>query len=334
MKNFMVSCDWGTTKFRLCLVNRDDFTVDREIITKDGILGLFNKWKEETIQSGITLKDYYLGVLKTHLDKLLEDAAAETRSLSVVISGMASSKAGIAELPYATLPFSLDGKDAVTKCIVPSQHFPFEIILISGVMAHDDVMRGEETQMVGIANLESTLLTADEAICIFPGTHSKHIRISKGNIASFKTYLTGELFQLLSTHSVLQGAVASQDNSAVLEERNMQAFYNGIAQSNKESNLLNKLFTVRTNELMGMLSRQENYFYLSGLLIGYEIRALQQEKTCPVFLCSGNNMFHLYRLAIEKLWLGVPVKNIAPDLMDRAAISGQLKILQNHHPLK
>src|SRR3546814_14199624 len=84
---------------------------------------------------------------------------------------MASSSLGIEELPYATLPFSLSGNGAVTRKFEASADFPHEILLISGLRSEQDVMRGEETQLLGLA--AQGMLPADNAICLFPGTHSK-----------------------------------------------------------------------------------------------------------------------------------------------------------------
>jgi 2-dehydro-3-deoxygalactonokinase len=137
------------------------------------------------------------------------------------------------------------------------------------------------------------------------------------------------MFELLSTRSVLKGAVSKEDNQKVMDKLNLQSFYNGLNASQNNANLLNKLFSVRTNALFSLLSSQENYFYLSGLLIGSEIKSLHQEMPCTIVLCSGNSLFQLYQLAIEKLSFDAKTIYIEPAMMDKAAFWGQIKIFQS-----
>ena len=332
MNNYIVSCDWGTTEFRLRLINITEDIVVGEIISSEGVLTIHNRWTAGSQK--ITLKKFYLELLLKQIELLLESNSTDFKDVPIIISGMASSSIGIEEQPYANIPFALDGKNAVLKFMEKNTDFPYDLILISGLRGMDDVMRGEETQMIGIAQMVESMKLTDDAICIFPGTHSKHIKISNGNIVSFKTYITGELFQLLSTKSVLKGSVSNEHNDKVMDEMNLKSFYKGIEQSGNNGNLLNKLFSVRINDLFGLLSHQENFFYLSGLLIGSEIRSLEMENPSQIILCSGNSMFLLYQLAIEKLNFGHPAIFIQPEMMDKAAFVGQHQIFQYYHQHK
>jgi 2-dehydro-3-deoxygalactonokinase len=269
--------------------------------------------------------------LRKQVDELIKDHSDDLKNIPIIISGMASSSMGIIELPYATLPFTLDGKDAIIELIEPTAEFPFETILISGVKGEDDLMRGEETQMVGITELVNSINSSNETICIFPGTHSKHIKINNGSITGFNTYMTGEIFQLLSTQSVLKEAVSISNNGI---EEHKEQFHKGIDDANENTNLLNELFGVRTNVLMKKISKENNYYYLSGLLIGYELSVLKHTTAEQIILCSGNSMFELYKLAIERVGIGASIEFISPDLMEKSAISGQIKIYQSHYQLK
>ena len=332
MNNYIVSCDWGTSEFRLRLINITEDIVVGEIISSEGVLNIHNRWTAGSQK--ITLKKFYLELLLKQIELLLENNSTDFKDVPIIISGMASSSIGIEEQPYANIPFALDGKNAVLKFMEKNADFPYDLLLISGVREIADVMRGEETQMIGIAQMVELMKLTEDAICIFPGTHSKHIKISNGNIVSFKTYITGELFQLLSTKSVLKGSVSNEHNDKVMDEKNLKSFYKGIEQSGNNGNLLNKLFSVRINDLFGLLSHQENFFYLSGLLIGSEIRSLEMENPSQIILCSGNSMFLLYQLAIEKLNFGHPAIFIQPEMMDKAAFVGQHQIFQYYHQHK
>ena len=330
MNNLIISCDWGTSQFRLSLVDTQSQVVLKKCSTTDGILNLYTHWSANE-KDNCSLKTYYLKELRKHVVALTKDHSDNPKNIPIIISGMASSSMGIIEMPYATLPFTLDGKNAIVELIEPTTEFPFETMLISGVKGEDDLMRGEETQMVGIAELVSSINTSNETICIFPGTHSKHIKINNGSITGFNTYMTGELFQLLSTQSVLKEAVSISNNGI---EENKEHFHKGIDDTNKNTNLLNQLFGVRTNVLMKKITKEKNYFYLSGLLIGYEMSVLRHTATEQIILCSGNSMFELYKIAIERVGIGASIEFISPDLMEKSAIAGQIKIYQSHYQLK
>jgi 2-dehydro-3-deoxygalactonokinase len=328
MNKFIISCDWGTSEFRLRLINLIEKLVVKEIDSPNGVLSIQNQWAADSKK--ITLKEFYLQFLLAQIKLLLADNSEDLKNIPLLISGMASSNIGIEELPYAKIPFALDGKNTVSKFIKNNAEFPYDLFLISGVSTTNDVMRGEETQMIGIAQMEKLMEFSEDTICIFPGTHSKHIKISNGNIVDFKTYLTGEMFELLCSKSVLKGSVSKESNHKVMDKMNLQSFYKGINESQNNANLLNKLFSVRTNALFSLLSSEENFFYLSGLLIGSEIRSLNLDMPCTIVLCSGESLFQLYRLAIEKLNFNTRIIFIEPAMMDKAAFCGQIKIFQSY----
>jgi 2-dehydro-3-deoxygalactonokinase len=187
-------------------------------------------------------------------------------------------------------------------------------------------MRGEETQMVGLAALAAEKQD-ENIIYIFPGTHSKHIRVSAAKIVDFKTYMTGELFNVIRTNSILKEAVTIADAPATGNDPLWRAFNLGVAKSGAD-NILHTLFSVRTNQLFNYLSKEENYFYLSGIFIGTELRALLRDPDIQIRLCSGSNMSGLYQLAIEKLGLSEHTEIISSEIVDHSAIDGQIRIFK------
>ena len=328
MENYIVCCDWGTSVFRLQLVNNNTGDVLKQMSSADGVSSVHREWTSSI--KAISLKEFYLAKLLAHLNTLLLNVPFSGEVNQVLISGMASSSIGLEELPYADVPFSFDGQTAVIKNIPKTVDFPFDIFLVSGVKVIDDVMRGEETQILGLATSNDFIDSNTDAICILPGTHSKHIVIKRGQLVDFKTYLTGELFHLLSTQSVLKGSVEHQFGTEELNESSLKAFYRGIDDSAPHLSMLNKLFSVRTNDLFGVMTKQDNYFYLSGLLIGNEIRSLQLDEIEIIVLCCGNKLYELYKLAIEKVHKGFPLKLISPEVMDNAAFIGQRRIFDSY----
>ncbi len=324
----ILSCDWGTSSFRLKLVTRAGHEVVGALNSGEGIAVTHDRWKNEAGLLGITREEFYLKQLQKNIDVLSKKLMTPLVGIPVLMSGMTSSSIGIRELPYAPLPFSMDGSNAIVKELPAGKDFPHAVWMISGVSSHKDIMRGEETQLVGLASLDNKMFPNEGAVCIFPGTHSKHVRVEKGRVVDFKTYMTGELFQLMIHHSILKDAIAEDNKQGLLAGSETDAFCLGIKESGT-SNLLHNLFSIRVNHLFGRSTKWENLFHLSGLLIGSELRSLTNEERGRILLCSGSNMYQLYRLGIEVLDLQKQAVFIGPEVMDSAAMKGQLTIFQN-----
>lgn len=127
------------------------------------------------------------------------------QGIPILLSGMASSSIGIRELPYAQLPASLNGENLIIENISSNLELQNEVFLISGLEKPGDVMRGEETQAIGWKY--SSFDASSNCVLIVPGTHSKHITICDDRIVDFKTFMTGEIFELLTSHSILSDSV-------------------------------------------------------------------------------------------------------------------------------
>ncbi len=239
---------------------------------------------------------------------------------------MASSSLGMQEIPYAPLPFALDGT-GVSSAIFPDFNgHGSPLILVSGVKSHDDVMRGEEAQVIGLFSLNDIFgLDKSDSLLVFPGTHSKHMRVANGNIISFRTFMTGEVFNILSEHSILKDSITSGGDFT--DEANQTAFISGVEASGS-SGLLNTLFTTRTNQLFSRFSKEQNAFYLSGLLIGNELREIYNETYGALVICSGKHLYEHYKLASQSLNLTENVTFIKADLIDNAAIAGQVQVFK------
>lgn len=328
MQNLMLSCDWGTSSFRLRLVDVRDRKIFGEVLSEEGVACTYDKWKASFEQYGISKEHFYSQQLQKNIDALSNTVSVDLSETPVVISGMASSSMGIKELPYAALPFSLDGSTAQVQRLSASNGFSCDVWLISGVRNQQDVMRGEETQVIGLTAIDEKIYTAGDITCIFPGTHSKHIKLVKGKVVDFQTHMTGELFHLMTHYSILKDSVL-KSNRQLMTEIDREAFCHGVRQS-RVPQLLQILFTVRTNQIFEHLTKEENFFYLSGLLIGTELRGLQNNKDTRIMLCSGSNIFQLYEFAIQELGLADQTVFIAPDRMEKVAIEGQIKVLANY----
>jgi 2-dehydro-3-deoxygalactonokinase len=176
---------------------------------------------------------------------------------------MIGSRQGWVEAPYAPCPA---GFDALARGLAWADTGAARLAIVPGVSCVDasgvpDVMRGEETQVFGA-------LDAADGVCVLPGTHSKWVTVSGGRIETFATYMTGELFAVMREHSIL-GRLMSVDAGHAPE-----AFRRGWETSLAgDGALLHRLFGTRTLGLFGRLAPAEAPSYLSGLLIGDEVRA-------------------------------------------------------------
>lgn len=328
----VISCDWGTSSFRLRLVETESRSIIKEISSNDGMAKLYRQWQAASGQGPINRAGFYMDWFCRHARLLADGIPVSLGDIPIVISGMACSSIGIKELPYAKIPFPVNGTEAVVQKL-DGHHL--NISLISGVSNGKDVMRGEETQLVGLAEVEPEMQSADSYTCIFPGTHSKHIFVRAGRVVDFSTFMTGELFDILIHHSILGNSVSASGAGHFFCEADKNAYDEGLRQSGRGS-LLHTLFSVRINRLLEYLNESGNYFYLSGLLIGSELRSLAPgaDPDSPVYLCSGGNVYLLYREAVTELGLSHRTTFIPPETMDKAIIEGHIKvmnILQNNN---
>lgn len=314
MKHFL-SCDWGTSSFRLRLIEADSLRVLAEIRSNEGIADTYRAWLEQ--KDPVERQVFYLRIIKEQVEELgrqayFDKVRLDLSAIPVVLSGMASSTIGLVDIPYKQLPFALDGSDLKVKVI--KEHSPNNpLVIISGVCSADDVMRGEETKILGCADA----IGSGPVQLLMPGTHPKHILIQEGQVTGFKTYMTGEFFDLLSSQSVLSGSVKVGAN---LEEQQCeQHFHEGVAAGAK-GNILNTSFMVRTRQVLDKVPEEYNFHYLSGLLIGCELNDL--DRTSAIYLVSSGVHTSLYSEACAVLGIKI-VQVIGADW---ALIRGQQAI--------
>ncbi len=311
----ILACDWGTSTFRLRLVDANTCAVIAEEKNQKGISDTYSLWKQ-TNTNPETRPAFYLSVISEAIRKLENELAISLANISVVISGMASASIGMVELPYATLPFSIDGSGLVVHTLPAVAGFDHPVFIVSGARDENDVMRGEETQLIGATQN----LSSEEMLFIFPGTHSKHITVKNQQAIAVKTYMTGEFFELLSKKSVLAHSIEEGHGPGL--SSNKKIFEKGVKHG-VSSDLLHHAFLVRTNDLFKIATRQENYYYLSGLLIGTELSRLTNNLSIAVV--SNEEMFSLYSLALQI----TGINNVTFYNADEAIIKGQQIILQN-----
>jgi 2-dehydro-3-deoxygalactonokinase len=240
-----VLADWGTTNLRVWAV-RPDRTIEGPRISKMGLLAVQG------------------GRFGEALAEVCGDWLAGSKSAPVVMCGMVGSKLGWKEVPYLPTPVPL-GDLGRHLCIIEAP-FPGTVAIVPGVMMDDqtqpEVMRGEESQILGAMQA----LGIRNGVFLLPGTHSKWALIDHGNLVSFRTYMTGEVFGLIRRSGTLSQLMEGDAHDDAAFQRGVR-----FARSTDAGNLLHALFSVRTLGLLGRISREGLASYLSGLLIGAEL---------------------------------------------------------------
>ena len=181
--------------------------------------------------------------------------------LPVVACGMVGAKQGWTEAAYASVPCLPVGAGAVRPVVKDAR---LDVAILPGLSQSDpaDVMRGEETQIAGYLAKDPEF---DGVLCL-PGTHTKWAQISAGEVVSFRTFMTGEMFALMSEQSVLKHSIGDGWDTRAFETAVTDAM-------SRPEALANRFFSLRAEGLLAGLSKDAATARLSGLLIGAELAA-------------------------------------------------------------
>ncbi|MCB9944416.1 MAG: 2-dehydro-3-deoxygalactonokinase [Geminicoccaceae bacterium] len=290
----LVAVDWGTTSFRAAVMDRHGEVI-RSVDAKAGIMQVHDGAFEE--------------VLARELSRL-----EAPRGVPVMASGMITSRQGWVEVPYAPCPAG--GAEIAAGVVTRTIASGHDVHFISGLIdmsdpARPDVMRGEETQIVG-----AMPVAADAAMAVLPGTHSKWALVADGRIERFSTFMTGEVFAVLGEHSILGRLMEAGPDDEAGFDKGVEA---GVAEG---SALLHDLFSARTLPLTGGLAGKAVASYLSGLLIGSEIGGARaifgSPATRRACLIGSSGLVARYRRALGIA--GIDCSVAAPDAAARGMV--------------
>ena len=205
----------------------------------------------------------------------------------LLMAGMVGSNRGWVEAPYVRCPAGLE---AIAAALCWAE--PKRTAIVPGLSSDDppDVMRGEEAQILGA--IAAKLVPADALIC-HPGTHNKWVTLSGGQVARFRTVMTGELFSLLSKHSILADLLGGEISPG-------ESFRSGVARGLAGEALGAELFSVRASVLLGKSRKPDAADFTSGLLIGADIAfGLRQAATDQVFVMGSPELTRLYAAGLD-----------------------------------
>jgi 2-dehydro-3-deoxygalactonokinase len=278
----LVALDWGSTALRGYLLGDGGTILDRRA-EPWGILQL-------------PARDF-----RAAFDRITAGWSSASVPLPAIASGMIGSAQGWVEASYVDLPA---GAEQLARELTPVPGTPLRIVPgLAQRGASPDVMRGEETQIVGALAAEPGLA---DGVVVLPGTHSKWVRLAGGRIREFTTYMTGELFSVLRTHSILGRLAPAGSGEVGMDDG---AFARGVEAAQRAAGGLGSLlFSARASVLVGDLPAASSLGYLSGLLIGDELRAGLARGGRPAALIGDPALCARYVAALEQLGIGaVPV---------------------------
>jgi len=265
----LIAVDWGTSSLRGALLDE----VGRVLEEKSAPLGILN------VPNGD-----FAGVFAEQFSDWVKAGGAPC-----LISGMAGSRQGWVEAPYVACPA---GPAEL------AQHLHWiergRIAIVPGLSDRQgdvpDVMRGEEVQIFGAMRLAGLA----DGLFVLPGTHSKWATVRDGRVIGFRTFMTGEVYGLFAQHSILARTL---DAAAPLDEA---VFLRGVAQAGSGRGLLHDAFGVRALGLFGRLSPAQSASYLSGLLIGEELKQQKLSENGEVIVIGASALVERYGLALGK----------------------------------
>lgn len=269
----LIAVDWGTSSLRAARIATDGAVLEQRQ-SQRGIL---------TVPAG-----GFPGVLQ----ETCGDWLADSSSLCLV-SGMAGSRQGWQEAPYCPCPAGFAEVGRALRWIEPGR-----IALVPGLSCEargvPDVLRGEEVQVFGALDL----LQMRDGTLVLPGTHSKWVHVADGKVQSFATFMSGEFYALLRQHSILARTLPGEDGP--LDE---EAFLRGVKHAQDAGSLLHAAFSARTLALFERLPVPSQPSYLSGLVIGEELR-MRDRAARALVLVGSAQLTRRYALALTALGLG------------------------------
>jgi 2-dehydro-3-deoxygalactonokinase len=285
----VIGVDWGTSSFRAYLMDAEGAILERRE-SADGILAVQD----------------FDGTFERHCGAWAEAHPEAT----ILLSGMIGSRQGWVEAPYCACPAgAAEIAGRLTRHVTTRGR---KIAFVPGLSwqsptGADDVMRGEETQILGVAR-------SGRQVMVLPGSHSKWVEVVDGRILRFATFLTGEAFAALSKHTILGRLMAGEGHDP-------NAFAAGLAASGEAGGLLHHLFRVRTSGLFARRPAESLSSLLSGLVIGHEIRGARDFFGAERVLVVGGAML------AERYAEALSVLEIAADIGAADAAARGLRLL-------
>lgn len=273
-----IAVDWGTSNVRAWGVGADGSVA----FTHESPKGM----------SRIGKADY---------PAVLNDLVGSSDATEVIVCGMAGARQGWREAPYLDAPTEL--RNLLAGAVTPDQSDGRNVRILPGVCQREveDVMRGEETQLLGLLALRPEY----NGPVLMPGTHSKWVWLEDGRIERFSSVMTGELFEAISQHTVLRHSLDGEQNGPATED----GIWVGIGAGLDNPELLTSLlFRTRAAALLSGKGPDWCSGYLSGLLVGTEIGGHRDWLGAAAIPVIGSaRLGRIYTTALQRIGVGTEI---------------------------
>lgn len=273
-----IAIDWGSTNLRAWYYRRGECQQERR--SESGVTRL----------NGRTPAEVFTSVTE----------GWPVDEVPVVMAGMVGSNAGWLSVPYLACPAVLgDIASRLTRVEGKAWIIPGLSVIASD---NHNVMRGEETQLLGAVGL------APAAYYVMPGTHCKWVLADGDRVEDFRTVMTGELHHILLKHSLVGAGLPEQ-------QPDPEAFWQGLETGASDRSILARLFEVRAAHVLGSRPTESISDYLSGLLIGHEVALMKREfmhgSSEPLTVIAGSGLAERYLSALKLA--GLPAQLLEGD---------------------
>nr|WP_297462245.1 2-dehydro-3-deoxygalactonokinase [uncultured Halomonas sp.] len=301
----LIAVDWGTSNFRAFLIDRDSSECLDSRRSDAGLRALVSREFPHYCAAQV-------GQWRA--------AGGGERQVPIYLAGMVGSKRGWSEAPQLELPVTASD---LARHVVAAPGLE-NAWIVPGVKVvrpeHVDVMRGEEIQAFGALAISGKR----DALCCLPGTHSKWAHIEDGCLSDFSTAMTGELYHAVRFHT-LPGEPARES-----ADFDADGFQQGLRAAAHPAGVLHALFEARSRHLYAGLAREQVGSFLSGVLIGSEVRTqrMVHPTATDVLLVGSRELNRLYRLALQDS--GFDVQEIDSD---RATLMGLGELARQHEKI-
>ena len=282
----LIALDWGTSSLRAYKLGRDGQVLEQRSLAS----GIMHLPSDPRLIAGVQCSDGF----ELAFDAACGDWLDAQPGLPVIACGMVGSAQGWSEAAYRHTPVDVASLGLALHKVRSLRGV--DVHIVPGVIEQvglPNVMRGEETQVLGV--LQGFPASAELLIGL-PGSHSKWVEVIAGRITHFDTFMTGELFAVLSTHSILGRT------QKIVGQFQAEAFDRGVRvalSQDGQRGVLSTLFSARTLGLTAELAAEQQPDYLSGLLIGHELAGLpDRTRNTPIILVGATALCARYQRAL------------------------------------
>ncbi|MEG5263621.1 2-dehydro-3-deoxygalactonokinase [Pseudomonas sp. JDS28PS106] len=281
MQAQLIALDWGTTSLRAYRLGEHGQVLQQRALSA----GIMQLPQTPRLIAGELCSDGF----ELALDEACGDWLNAEPDLPVIACGMVGSAQGWREAPYRETPASVHELGAALESVRSVRGVTVHIV--PGVLQRStlpNVMRGEETQVLGVLASLSAEQAGQPLLIGLPGSHSKWVDVAQGQIRHFDTFMTGEVYAALCAHTILGRTMQRGDDF------DTAAFDRGLEialSAGGAAGPLSTIFSTRTLGLTGQLDPAAQPDYMSGLLIGHELAALaaQRRTSSPSIVLIGND---------------------------------------------